>query len=141
VVVVAHWVEHLVQAYQAYALGIPRAHAVGLLGMFYPCLVHSEWLHFGYALVMLVGLLRLCLAVVGRAAPWWTAALVIQAWHLCEHTLLITQALLGRYLPGATEPTSGLQLFLPRCSTTPSSSCRWQSRWRTTRGRRSRTVA
>jgi hypothetical protein len=113
-VVLAHWAEHLVQAYQVWALGMPRHHALGALGMLYPWLVHSEWLHYGYALVMLAGLLALRPAMVGRARRWWTIALAIQFWHHLEHALLLAQALTGRNLAGAAAPTSLVQLLVPR---------------------------
>src|SRR6476661_5871744 len=52
-IVLAHWAEHLAQAYQVYVLGWPRPKAGGFLGLFYPWLVSSELLHYGYAIVML----------------------------------------------------------------------------------------
>src|SRR5678810_108631 len=54
-VVLAHWAEHLAQAYQIYVLGWARPKAGGFLGLFYPWLVSSELLHYGYAIVMLIG--------------------------------------------------------------------------------------
>lgn len=114
VLVLAHWAEHLFQAYQVYVLGMPRHHSLGALGMLYPWLVHSEWLHFGYAAVMLLGLWMLRSAFVGRAHLWWTTALAIQCWHQLEHTLLLGQAVLGRNLAGAAVPTSLLQIAFPR---------------------------
>ena len=53
-VVLAHWAEHLAQAFQIYVLGWPRPSANGVLGLFFPWLVTTEVLHYGYALVMLV---------------------------------------------------------------------------------------
>lgn len=111
---VAHWAEHLVQAYQVYVLGYPRHHARGLLGQVFPWLMHSEWLHFGYALLTLLGVLMLWSGFTGTARKWWNAALVISVWHLFEHTLLFAQAQGNFFLWGAKEPTSVLQLFLPR---------------------------
>ena len=55
-VVLAHWGEHLVQAYQIYVMGWPRPMANGILGLWYPWLIKSETLHYGYALVMLIGI-------------------------------------------------------------------------------------
>jgi hypothetical protein len=43
-VMIAHWLEHLVQAYQVYVLGYERHHAMGLVGHFYPWLVYTEWI-------------------------------------------------------------------------------------------------
>src|SRR2546426_3672377 len=42
VIVLAHWAEHLVQAYQAYVLKWPVHQARGVLGQAFPWLVHSE---------------------------------------------------------------------------------------------------
>src|ERR1044072_1418415 len=56
VVVLAHWAEHLVQAFQIYVLGWAPPDARGVLGQWYPWLVKSETLHYGYAIVMLIGL-------------------------------------------------------------------------------------
>jgi hypothetical protein len=114
IVVIAHWGEHIAQAIQIWGLGWPRPKALGLLGLAYPWLVSSEWLHYGYALLMLIGLFMLRGAFVGRAAIWWTVALVIQFWHHIEHLLLLIQAQTGHFLFGRSVPTSILQLVYPR---------------------------
>ena len=114
VIVVAHWAEHLVQAFQIWGLGWSRPAARGVLGMPFPWLVSSEWMHYGYALLMLAGLWLLRHAYVGRGRKWWMAALVIQVWHHFEHLLLLIQALTGSYLLGRTAPTSIVQLVFPR---------------------------
>lgn len=113
-VVLAHWAEHVVQAVQIWVLGIPRHAAGGVLGSVMPWLVHSEALHYGYALVMLVGLIALRPGFVGRARTWWTVALVIQVWHHFEHLLLLGQVVTGTNLAGRPVPTSVLQLAVPR---------------------------
>ena len=41
VIVLAHWAEHLLQAFQIYALGWPVPEARGVLGYFYPWLIKS----------------------------------------------------------------------------------------------------
>src|SRR3954465_2013754 len=56
VIVLAHWGEHLFQAFQIYVLGWPVPKALGMLGLVYPWLIKSESLHYMYALVMLAGL-------------------------------------------------------------------------------------
>lgn len=114
VVVLAHWAEHLVQAVQVMALGWPRPESRGLLGQIWPSLVSSEWLHYGYAIAMLAGLLLLRSGFTGRARTWWTAALVLQVWHHVEHLLLLGQALAHHPLFGAEKPTSIVQLIMPR---------------------------
>jgi hypothetical protein len=114
VIVVAHWAEHLVQAYQVWVLDRPRPAARGVLGQFFPWLVTSEWLHYGYAIVMLVGLFLLRPGFAGRARTWWTVALVIQFWHHIEHLLLLIQAQTHTFFFGAAVPTSVAQLVVPR---------------------------
>ena len=113
-IVLAHWAEHLVQAYQVYVLAWPMHQARGVLGQGFPWLVHSEVLHYGYALIMLAGIWVLLPGFVGRSRAWWLAALVIQFWHHIEHALLQAQVIAGRTLFGAAAPTSILQLWFPR---------------------------
>jgi hypothetical protein len=113
-IVLAHWGEHLVQAYQIYVMGWPRPKANGILGLWYPWLIKSETLHYGYAVVMLAGIWILRKGFTGRARTWWTIALVIQFWHHIEHFLLITQATMHHNFWGKPVPTSVLQLFFPR---------------------------
>jgi hypothetical protein len=113
-IVLAHWAEHLVQAYQVYALDWPLHQARGVLGQAFPWLVHSEVLHYGYAVIMLAGIWMLLPGFVGQSRTWWLVALVIQFWHHIEHALLQGQAIAGRPLFGAAAPTSILQLLVPR---------------------------
>jgi len=114
VVVLAHWAEHVAQAIQIWGLGWPRARARGVLGAAFPWLVSSEWLHYGYALVMLIALFVLRSGFTGRAKMWWTVALVIQFWHHIEHLLLLIQAHTSWHLAHKKVPTSVLQLAFPR---------------------------
>jgi hypothetical protein len=115
VIVLAHWGEHLFQAFQIYVLGWPVPKALGMLGMVYPWLIKSETLHYVYALVMLAGLWVFRPGFTGVAdRRWWTIALGIQFWHHIEHLLLIIQATIGYNFFGRPVPTSILQLWLPR---------------------------
>lgn len=113
-IVVAHWAEHLFQAFQIWALGWERPDARGALGLVFPWLVSSEWLHYFYAIVMLIGLLLLRPGFTGRARTWWTVALAIQFWHHIEHGLLLGQALVGANLFGNEIPMSIVQLAVPK---------------------------
>jgi hypothetical protein len=113
-IVLAHWAEHLVQAYQIYVMGWPRPQANGILGLWYPWLIKSETLHYGYALVMLIGIWVLRKGFSGRARTWWTVALVIQFWHHIEHFLLIWQATTHHNFWHKPVPFSVLQLVIPR---------------------------
>jgi hypothetical protein len=113
VVVLAHWAEHLAQAYQVYVLGWPRPKAGGVLGLFFPWLVSSELMHYGYAIVMLIGIWTLRKGFTGTSRKWWTIALVIQFWHHIEHAVLQYQALTHHYWFGSPVPTSFVQLLFP----------------------------
>lgn len=114
VIVVAHWAEHLVQAIQIYVLGWPIPEARGVLGIPFPWLVTSEWMHYGYAVLMLAGFLLLRPGFSGTSRTWWNIALGIQVWHHFEHLLLLLQALTGSFLLGNAVPTSIIQLLMPR---------------------------
>jgi hypothetical protein len=114
VVVIAHWAEHIAQAVQIFALGMPRPESRGVLGMFFPWLVSSEALHYFYAIFMLVGLILLRPGFQGRSRTWWNVALGIQVWHHFEHFLLLSQVVLHMNLLGSPMQTSILQLFIPR---------------------------
>jgi hypothetical protein len=113
VIVLGHWAEHLAQAVQIYVLGWPRPQANGILGLWYPWLVTTEALHYGYALVMLVGIWVLRKGFTGLSLKWWTAALVIQFWHHIEHALLIGQIIFHHNILGSPFPLSVLQIALP----------------------------
>ena len=115
VIVLAHWGEHLLQAFQIYALGWPVPQARGALGYFFPFLVSSEIMHYGYALVMVIGLWMLRPGFTGiEDRRWWTVALGIQFFHHIEHFLLQMQYLTGHNLFDRPVPTSLAQLWVPR---------------------------
>lgn len=113
-IVLAHWAEHLAQAFQIYVLGWARPSAGGFLGLFFPWLVSSEVLHYGYAIVMLVGIWTLRKGFTGTSRKWWTIALVIQFWHHIEHAVLQWQAITQSYWFGSPVPVSFLQTVLPQ---------------------------
>lgn len=113
-IILAHWAEHLAQAFQIYALHWPIPEARGVLGLWFPWLIKSELLHYAYALVMLIGIWMLRSGFKGRSYLWWMIAFWIQFWHHIEHALLQGQAILGRNLMDAPVPTSVLQLWFPR---------------------------
>ncbi|ALG10764.1 hypothetical protein [Kibdelosporangium phytohabitans] len=113
-VVLAHWAEHIVQAIQIYVLDWPRPKAGGVLGLAWPWLVSSEWMHYGYAILMLIGFVMLRKGFVGRSRTWWNIAMWIQVWHHFEHLLLLVQALTKSNLLGMPVPTSIAQLVFPR---------------------------
>jgi hypothetical protein len=114
VVVLAHWVDYFAQAVQVYRLGWPATYAGGVLGLVFPWEVRAEWLRYGFAVVILVGIFVLRPGFAGRAHMWWTIALGFQAWRQYEHLLMVIQAHTGSYVMGRTAPTSILQLVVPR---------------------------
>jgi hypothetical protein len=115
VIVLAHWAEHLAQAFQIYVLGWPVPASRGVIGYFFPWVISSEVMHYGYALVMLVGLFLLRPGFVeANERRWWTVALAIQFFHHIEHGLLQLQAILGTPFFGRPVPTSIAQLWVPR---------------------------
>lgn len=113
-IIIVHLVEHVFQAYQVYVMGWPRPAALGALDLLYPWLVQSEWLHYGHALFMLLGLAVLRPATFGKARVWWNICFALQFWHHIEHALLLGQALTHENLFGSPVPTSVFQLWIPR---------------------------
>lgn len=113
-IVLAHWAEHLAQTFQIHVLGWPRPSSNGALGLVFPWLVSSELLHYGYAIVMLVGLWVLRKGFTGTSRKWWTIALAIQFWHHIEHAVLQWQAITQHYWFNSPVPVSFLQLLFPK---------------------------
>lgn len=114
IVVLAHWGEHLFQAYQVYGLCWSRPTALGMLGLLYPWLIQSEILHYFYALFMLIGIWVLRKGFTGVSYTWWMTSFWIQFWHHFEHSLLLYQATLHHNFFGSLVPTSILQIWFPR---------------------------
>jgi hypothetical protein len=113
-IVLFHWAEHLIQAYQFWGLHWSRAKSMGLLGMYYPWLMKTETLHYGFALVMLIGLWVLRKGFTGKSHTWWMIAFWIQFWHHFEHFILFYQAQTHHYWFGGSVPTSVGQIWIPR---------------------------
>ncbi|HJQ11166.1 MAG TPA: hypothetical protein VJ840_09065 [Gemmatimonadaceae bacterium] len=113
-IVLFHWSEHIVQAYQFFVLHWSRMKSMGLLGMYYPWLMKTETLHYGFALVMLIGLWVLRKGFTGTSHTWWMLSFWIQFWHHIEHFLLFYQANTHQYFFGGSVPTSIGQIWIPR---------------------------
>ena len=113
-IVIFHWAEHLVQAYQVWVLHWPRPMSMGILGMYYPWLMKTETLHYSFALVMVIGLWVLRKGFTGRSHTWWMIAFWIQFWHHFEHFILFYQANTHHYWFGRAVPTSIGQIWFPR---------------------------
>jgi hypothetical protein len=88
--------------------------SMGILGMYYPWLMKTEALHYGFALVMVVGLWVLRKGFTGRSYTWWMIAFWIQFWHHFEHFILFYQAQTHRFWFGGAVPTSVGQIWVPR---------------------------
>jgi hypothetical protein len=89
-IVTVHFVEHLAQIYQLYFLHWERSQCKGALGLWQPWLMHSETLHYTYAVFMLIGLFYL-----KERNVWWRRAYYLQHYHHIEHLLLVLQMLAG----------------------------------------------
>jgi hypothetical protein len=114
VIVLGHWLEHLVQIYQVYILGWAPKAAGGVLGLWFPSLAASEVLHFTYNSLIFAGILLLLPGFVGRSRRWWWVTVAAGAWHFFEHLILQVQWLTGYYLFGASTPMGIGQLWIPR---------------------------
>jgi len=113
-VVFLHWAEHFVQAAQIWLFDMARVDALGGIGYFAPWLVNSEALHFGFAIVMLAGLIMLRPGFHGKARGWWDGSLALQGWHFVEHAILLVQVIIGVNLFASPVQSSLLQPFIPR---------------------------
>jgi hypothetical protein len=89
---IAHFAEHFAQIIQLYVLDWSRPDCLGVLGLCQPWLIRSEWLHYLYAVAMLIGLYywRNRFDQV-----WGQRTINLQHYHHVEHLLLLTQAMLG----------------------------------------------
>jgi hypothetical protein len=114
-IILLHLSEHIFQAFQFYVLHWSRPQSLGFLGLFYPWLIHSEWLHYGHALFMLVGIAVFMPSMDGKARFWWQITFGIAFWHHIEHALLLGQVIIGQNLFGSPVPLSVVQsLGVPR---------------------------
>ncbi|HAX77574.1 MAG TPA: hypothetical protein DCY88_17485 [Cyanobacteria bacterium UBA11372] len=119
IVIISHLLEHIAQVFQLWVLGWKRPDCMGLLGLVYPWMMKTEWLHYGHALFMLVGLALLRPSIVGQARIWWDTAFVIQFWHHIEHALLLGQSLIHHNFNDFAAPVSIAQLVAQQLSGQP----------------------
>lgn len=116
VVAGGHFAEHLIQIFEYLVLGWPAKQSGGILGLWFPGLAASEYLHSGWNTLQLTGLILLwpLFRRKGKASLFWKLAMVAQSWHWLEHVLLQVQYLTGYYLFHAIKQQSILELFFPR---------------------------
>ncbi|MEA5532435.1 hypothetical protein [Crocosphaera sp. XPORK-15E] len=113
-VIFSHLLEHIIQTYQLWVLGWQRPECLGLLGLVCPWLMRSEWLHYGHAIFMLVGLAVFRPSFTGKARFWWDMAFVLQFYHHFEHALLLGQVIIHQNLFDSPIPISIGQIWFPR---------------------------
>lgn len=110
--VILHFSEHVAQMIQVYILHWDRSRALGILGMYYPYLIKSEFLHYGHALIMVVGLFMLKYSIVGEARKYWDIAYWLAFYHHIEHVQLLVQAILRSNWFGSSSPVTLVQYLL-----------------------------
>ena len=114
-IVYLHLAEHIAQMFQLYVLHWERPRCLGLLGLIWPQLIHSEYLHYGHALFMLVGVYYLTKYMYNKHSLWWMElTLILAFYHHFEHLLLLIQSISHVYFFGGTMPTSIGQIWFPR---------------------------
>jgi hypothetical protein len=113
-IVLGHFSEHIVQIYQIYILGWLPTEAGGILGLKFPFLVTSEYLHIFYNGLTWIGILLLRQGFKNQARIWWHITLVFASWHLFEHIILQYQYMTGHFWFGRTVQTGIGQLWFPR---------------------------
>lgn len=77
-----HFSEHLFQIYQLYILHWDRKDCLGMIGLLLPALMRSQWLHFGYAVFMWIGI-YVFMPLLGLTA------FILQTLHTFEHYLMV----------------------------------------------------
>jgi hypothetical protein len=115
-IMIAHWLEHIFQAYQVYVLHLHRECALGLLGMKYPWLIKTESLHYVFAMWTVWAMIYAGWKYFESdwASKMWIYGTIAAVWHFIEHCLLFGQAVTHHYLFHQSQPTSIIQLFVPR---------------------------
>lgn len=114
-IVLSHFAEHVAQMIQLYLLHWARSKCLGLLGLLYPVLVHSEWMHFLYSLFMVLGIYIFTPDITNKTAKyWWKFTLFLAVLHNIEHFLLLEQAITNQYLFKSNFPISIGQVIFPK---------------------------
>lgn len=110
IIVYSHFAEHIAQMIQLYLLHWDRKQSLGLLGLWQPQLVHSEWLHYAHALFMVIGLAMMC-----KINKWLFLAFFLGFLHHIEHFCLLYQAITHHNWWDQPKPVTYLQMiWLPR---------------------------
>lgn len=114
--VLTHFLEHVIQLAQVHLLRMAPREAGGLLGEAFPGLLTNELLHTAYNSLQLAGLILLLPGFRRhrRARTFWVAAIVVQSWHWLEHAFLQVQYATGYYFFGALKQMSVLERLFPR---------------------------
>lgn len=108
-IILSHLAEHIAQMIQVHLLHWQRVDSLGILGLWKPMLVRSEWLHYGHALFMLLGIYPML-----HWNRWLYVTFVLAFLHHLEHMQLLLQAITHHYFWGAVKPVTFPELFIPR---------------------------
>ncbi|WP_066122415.1 hypothetical protein [Geminocystis sp. NIES-3709] len=108
-IILSHLAEHIAQMIQLHLLHWARPECLGLLGLWKPYLVRSEFLHYGHALFMLLGIYPMM-----RWNKWLYATFVLAFYHHLEHFQLLLQAVTKHYWWGFPKPATLPELLIPR---------------------------
>jgi hypothetical protein len=97
----AHFVEHIIQLIQVYALRIPETRALGALGAVFAFHGTEEWMHLAFNVSLLTALLWFQPFVRHQLGAWsrpYRAYLFlgvgVEMWHVIEH-LVVTGNMLA----------------------------------------------
>lgn len=108
-IVYFHLFEHLTQMVQLHWLGWSRMDSLGILGLFYPFLVRSEILHYGFSLFMVIFMIPL-----SYKNEYYYTATILALLHHVEHFGLLMQYLFQDYWFNESRPMTFLEQFIPR---------------------------
>jgi hypothetical protein len=97
----AHFVEHIIQLIQVYALRIPEARALGALGAVFAFHGTEEWMHLAFNVSLLTALLWFQPFVRHQLGVWSRPyrmylflGVSVEMWHVIEH-LVVTGNMLA----------------------------------------------
>jgi len=110
----AHYLEHIAQVIQVYALGFYPKDAHGLLGFVFD----SEWVHFAYNIVLGLALISVYLYYRRNEESWQSASrlgrfslatvVILQGYHALEHIVKLYQHYFVPFYSFLRQPTHGL---------------------------------
>ena len=103
-----HVVEHVIQLFQVFVLGIADDDALGLLGYVFQFQRTEEWLHLIFNATYLLALYLLVVPLrrrVPHPVPLWAftmflaGAVGLESWHMVEHVVIIANVIANNGCP------------------------------------------